>query len=310
MRWMCAILVCATAAADDVSIRMELDPPEIPFHLTSRLSVIVEAPDDLEVRVSDMSPRLGDLDVIDMGASVDELPSGRRRIIETYVIEGFLNAGEEEKLFPIEGASAAWGEDNTVSSPPLVLRLRELTEEERAAAEVFVDDIAPLEAPAPPVQDWRVWLAAIGSIVAVALIVYFIMQRLRRPVVTPPRTAWDLAYERMYELDKRQLPQKGQFGEYYVVLSRIIREYIENHFHIRAPEQTTPEFLADASESGKLLPEHEAMLARFLHRCDRVKFAQYQPSVAGMERDFTDMLRFIDETVPREEPETDREEAA
>lgn len=305
-----ALCSLAILAAGDVTVRAELDPPEIPYHLQSRLSVIVEAPEDIDVSLPEMSNRVGELDVVDMSASADTLPDGRRQVVESYVLEGFLKAEESEKNFTIEPITVTWGDGQDITIPSLTLRLRELTEDERAAAEVFIDDIDPMEIPTSTSRDWRAWLLGIASLVAVAAIAYFIVRRLRRPVVIVPKTAWDLAYERMNELDRRQLPQKGAYDEYYVVLSRIIRVYIEDRFHIHAPEQTTPEFLADASASGNVSAEHEAMLARFLHRCDRVKFAKYTPSVPGMEGDFTEMLRFIDETVPKEEPEPEKEAAA
>ena len=42
------------------------------------------------------------------------------------------------------------------------------------------------------------------------------------------------------------LIEQGQFEDYYVQLSSIVRHYLEDRFHLRAPEMTTEEFLHDA----------------------------------------------------------------
>ena len=114
-----------------------------------------------------------------------------------------------------------------------------------------------------------------------------------------------------FSLDERHLPKAGRYEPYYVDLSAILRYYIEDRFHLHAPEQTTPEFLAELSGSGYLDEGHERFLGAFLRHCDLVKFAQYVPTVNDMELRFTEVLRFVDDTVPSREEETeDSPEAA
>jgi hypothetical protein len=115
----------------------------------------------------------------------------------------------------------------------------------------------------------------------------------------PAPSAWDLAYTRLRELDSRRWPEQGKFQPYYVELSSILRHYIEDRFMVHAPEMTTPEFLAEASKSGVLSPDHQELLAHFLRHCDRVKFAQFRPTEGDMERSFAEVLRFVDETAPQ-----------
>jgi hypothetical protein len=110
-----------------------------------------------------------------------------------------------------------------------------------------------------------------------------------------------VAYRRLRELDERHLSEEGRYEPYYVDLSAILRYYIEDRFHLRAPEQTTQEFLAASSTTGLFTGDHQQMLSELLKHSDRVKFAQYVPTVPEMERSFSAVLQFVDETVPKPE---------
>jgi hypothetical protein len=83
---------------------------------------------------------------------------------------------------------------------------------------------------------------------------------------------------------------------FYVRLSSILRQYIEWRFSLRAPEQTTEEFLADALASGGLIATHRNLLSSFLHQCDLVKFAQHQPDRSDMQQAFDSAKAFIEQT--------------
>jgi hypothetical protein len=67
---------------------------------------------------------------------------------------------------------------------------------------------------------------------------------------------------------------------------------------LRAPEETTEEFLADLRRSDALIPVHRNLLAAFLNACDLVKFAAHQPAMADIQTAFDHVKRFILETVP------------
>ncbi len=85
---------------------------------------------------------------------------------------------------------------------------------------------------------------------------------------------------------------------FYVRLSSILRQYIEWRFKLRAPEQTTEEFLALAS--GGLIVTHRDLLSTFLHQCDLVKFARHQPDRSDMQNAFDSAVAFIEQTADDE----------
>ncbi|MHC5184367.1 MAG: hypothetical protein ACYSPI_08845, partial [Planctomycetota bacterium] len=74
------------------------------------------------------------------------------------------------------------------------------------------------------------------------------------------------------------LVEQGRIKEFYEKLSTCLRHYIENRFQLRAPEQTTEEFLEQLKTSDALRLEHKQQLQKFLEHSDLVKFARYEPN--------------------------------
>jgi hypothetical protein len=86
-------------------------------------------------------------------------------------------------------------------------------------------------------------------------------------------TPRDLALREVQQLEEQQT-DASRVEEFHTQLSDVVRTYLERQFRLRAPQQTTPEFLA-AMQSWPLLPAiQQELLKTFLERCDMVKFAK------------------------------------
>lgn len=300
-------LFFAAATAPDVSVRVHVDPPVIPFHRQAEYTIEVEAPAGANVSFGEMAGKFGGLAVYGVPERTREEPSGGRvRIRETYVLDPIFIG-----YYPIAPAVVKINNEHEFEAPSPAIRVRDLTSEELMEVEHFEENAGPAQLPSPWLQPWIWWTAAgvaIAALVAGAVVVW--LRRFRGPAVISARPPWEVAYDRLHELDAQQYPEQGEFQTFYIELSNILRTYIENRFHIHAPEQTTPEFLSEAARSGALTEAQQRRLGRFLRHCDRVKFAQYEPAVNEMERSFTLVLKFIDQTIPEEEQKTDHEEEA
>ena len=115
---------------------------------------------------------------------------------------------------------------------------------------------------------WLVALAAAALAVLIAL-ARWIRRRVRIARMAPRERA-------LLELEAllaRHLAERGQFKRFYVELTQVVRRYIERRHAIRAPKQTTEEFLRAAAESGRFPPDTLARLRAFLESADLVKFA-------------------------------------
>jgi len=97
-------------------------------------------------------------------------------------------------------------------------------------------------------------------------------------------------------LRARKLVEHGAFKDFYSTLSDIVRRYLEDRFHVRAPEMTTEEFLLTTSRDGRLAAPHRRLLGEFLTESDMVKFARHVPTIADSARAFEAARRFVDDT--------------
>ncbi len=119
---------------------------------------------------------------------------------------------------------------------------------------------------------------------------------------------WDRAFRRLNELKTKDLPSQGLYEPYYVQLTWILRYYIEERFNIHAPEQTTQEFVETTMKEKVLTTEQQRLLYSFLGHCDKVKFAQFVPTIEQMEAGFNLVWNFVQETQVRESQQEDRNE--
>lgn len=169
-----------------------------------------------------------------------------------------------------------------------------------------VEDIGELEVrdprgilDAPPAESdggYLGWVLAVAGGLAVAALL--LVCWLRRPrKAPPPIPPHEVAYEQLRRLVALDLIEKGEIERFFVLLSGILREYIERRFLVHAPERTTEEFLEEATRHPAL-DVHRARLAQFLGLCDQVKFARYEPDPSAIQGAFDVTKQFLSETTP------------
>jgi len=153
-------------------------------------------------------------------------------------------------------------------------------------------------------RDWRTIASIAGAVLALLAAAYAGWKRLRRaapPVVVTPQ---DEARQALARLHDEHLPEHGHVFDFYVRLSDIVRRYVERRFGIRAPEQTTKEFLAEASRHPSIVEGHRVLLSGFLRTADRVKFAAERPGSTDCDRAFDAANGFVEETAVEQADDT------
>ena len=143
-----------------------------------------------------------------------------------------------------------------------------------------------------------VWLYTVAALLLVAGLVLLYWHRRRGqqeavPVIPPHITA----LQALQALIDEDLLKKQQIKLFYNRISGILRTYIEGRFCLRAPEQTTEEFLADLAVADSLIQEHKQLLQNFLIHCDLVKFAAYLPAEQEIQNTFSACKTFISQTM-------------
>ncbi|MBI5056851.1 MAG: hypothetical protein HZB61_09590 [Nitrospirae bacterium] len=161
-------------------------------------------------------------------------------------------------------------------------------------------DIRDIKGPLSfPGWEYLYILLAILAIIIIAVLLFKFFRKKKRKVketVIPLKPAHETAYEALKELMNKNYLKSGRVREFYFELSNIVRYYVEDRFHLRAPEMTTEEFLITLKDSKTLTTGQQGLLKDFLSRCDMVKFAKYLPGEKEAEASYDSAKRFVDET--------------
>ena len=143
-----------------------------------------------------------------------------------------------------------------------------------------LDQLAAMQPPRPltPSPAWK-WVGlAVLLLLAIGVLLY-LRTRYRQHIeeLLKPPSPEEVAARELKELLSQNLHGQRQYQDFYVRLTGIVRRYIESTTGLRAPEQTTEEFLRDMREKRIFPAERSTKLARFLEAADLVKYAGQQP---------------------------------
>lgn len=278
------------------------------------LRLEVEAPRDASIRFPSAAapgaarPTFGEFEL----RSARLLPQDPRRpTVRVQELEVVCFAAGMQEIPPIElrsaersstqsgGASAAAGtgepSEGAIAVGPLRIEVRSLVGEvdDPRSAMRPVKDAVDILLP----RDWRVIAMLAAGALALGAVGYAgwrLMRRAAPPIIVTPQ---EEARRSLAQLHDEDLPGNGRVLDFYVRLSDIVRRYVERRFGIRAPEQTTKEFLAAASRDGSIGEGHRVLLSGFLRTADRVKFAAERPGAGDCNRAFDAAKGFVEETV-------------
>jgi len=144
------------------------------------------------------------------------------------------------------------------------------------------------------------WVVIGLMVLLVLLGAWFYFRKIRKPkpVVLKPeplRPAHVKALELLDVLEQKKLWQQGQVKAYYIELTDIVRDYLEQRYGIHALEQTTDEILSSLSDraAADLSADSRNVLKELLLLADLVKFAKFQPSNADNVRCLEEARRFV-----------------
>lgn len=174
-----------------------------------------------------------------------------------------------------------------------------------AAATQEIPDIRGLKdvIDIPTGNEWVLWLfVAAAALVLIGVAAWFVRRRLARrsEELAPPPPPHVVAWERL----QRALGLIHEAEQFCTEVSQIIRVYLEERFHLHAPDRTTEEFLFELQSSQRLACEHKQLLADFLGECDMVKFAKMEPPEQELRNLHEAASRLVGETQPSLREET------
>ena len=143
-------------------------------------------------------------------------------------------------------------------------------------------DLTPYNIP-PSARTVALWIAMALLLLLLVLGVLRLVKRLHREAVLRRLSPRERALRELDELLSQRLLEKERIKDFYLELTMIVRRYVERQHGVRAPEQTTEEFLASISRNPTFPAETTGRLKEFLESADLVKFAAFEPRPAATE---------------------------
>jgi hypothetical protein len=260
-----------------VELKVSFDPPRVRFDRDVVLTVRVAAPSEIAVDLPPLRDRLsgfahaGEIDqdpVTHEGKTVRE-----QRIRLTPLVAA------EHRLAPF-----AVSYTDSSASPPragwFATRAVRLDVAPPAPGDP-PRDIEPLLTPIWVYPSFRAIMGRVGLVVGAAALVagaLYLYRRLKREALVRRMSPRERALRELSALLAKDLIAHDHPKEFYLELTMIVRRYIERQHAIRAPEQTTEEFLVAVSRDPRFPPPVLARLRAFLEAADLVKFAAHRPA--------------------------------
>jgi hypothetical protein len=151
-----------------------------------------------------------------------------------------------------------------------------------------IEDIRPPIAGAP-----SLWLVIIlAALLLLAVVAYFLWPSPKPKAVQPPLPK-EVARRRLKGVKSKIFSDSGYNVS--IEVSDILRSFIEQQFGIRAVQQTTVEFLSEASQNPHFDLALQERLRQFLVACDAIKFARAAVGPADSEVLFEQASAFVEE---------------
>ena len=259
------------------------------------MDVRVESQPDVEIKPPAFGQAVGDFLIRDYSERPAEAGAGNVRRFH-YQLEPAHAGKHLIRSVSIEFVdkrpnSERRGEPALIETDPLEVNVTsELGDEAPSLA-----NLEPMLPPRPVPQAFAIgWLVAAGLAVLLAILgVVVLRRRKRRPIEPRRQTPEEIAQAALALLLAENLPARGLVKEFYLRLTGIVRQYVEDTTGIRAPEQTTEEFLRDMRSRAVFPPERSVRLAEFLEAADLVKYAGQQPEEGQIDQAIARAHEFV-----------------
>lgn len=301
----------------DSPIKLTVTVSNAKLRLSDELTLTLEVrkSDDYRFDFPPLESLLTDFTVIDSKSLLPKLDGEFELQQRVYQLQP-NKAGKFELILPPISYFAASQSDGSESRPNQPENSKSAEPEENADQALGFVEVEPLEieviselstqnpsldnlrAQAEPLDlekspaRYAVWIALGAAFIAIgsALVAIIASRRTKSalPRVSPREQA-------LSELDRLVVSKLAEQDVklYYVELTAIVRRYIEGTTGVRAPEQTTEEFLREVVEGQRFSAAIVSRLQAFLESADLVKFAGQTPNTNEVTHSQTTAREFI-----------------
>jgi len=278
-------------ASGPVELIITADPSQVHLDRDILLSIKTIAPSNINVRLPPLDNRLTGFTL--SGAFDREPVAQDGAIARDHCFRLTPLVAAEYRLAPIAitytDTSRPAAPENWFATRALVFEVASIGSEHPGASGRDAASCRDIRGPVwiyPTFKMVAGWMAILALIAAAIWALYRISRRIHRAVQLRRMSPRERALEELADLMVRDLIAKNQVKEFFLELTLIVRRYIERAHSIRAPEQTTEEFLLAAARNPQFRSAVLGKLRVFLQTADLVKFAAYRPEPAVVDRAF------------------------
>lgn len=178
----------------------------------------------------------------------------------------------------------------------------ETTQETIEAAHIFVMNPSVGNRDVPTDYRFLILPAIIAAIVLVTAFAVIVYLKYRKPRVrneitaAPPLPPGDVARQELAQIQAMNLPQHGEFKQYYILISESVRKFLGAEYQFHVLERTTEEILDDI-QRRHISESIRRRIRTFLPEADMVKFAQYIPTVPEADFAMEQAVNIVDDTL-------------
>lgn len=277
----------------DVELTLTIDPEIISLDRDLQLTIRASAPSALDVELPSLDKRLTGFAI---SRSFDREPVRANGLVvkERCVLLTPLIA-DEYRIAPLvvrySNALAQPPEKAWFPTQPIHLSIVPLLAEKPARA---MEDIIPPVWIPPSWKTVAAWVLIATGLLLAVIIIIFIVRRIRHAIRLHRLSPRERALRELEALMSRNLIGQDRVKDFYVELTMIVRRYIERAHGIRAPEQTTEEFMAAVTQDPRFTTEIVRRLSAFLESADLVKYAAFRPPAPVVESAVRTSREYID----------------
>lgn len=192
------------------------------------------------------------------------------------------------------------GEKKQIKSEPLFILVKSV-----GASESDKEDIRGLKPPIDVKGGYWTYLLILPILALLGAGGFLYYRQRARGLALPKipeelqKPAWEVALFELESLRNSNLLEKKQIKKYFIVLSDIVRKYIERRFEITTLDRTTEEIKGEIKKL-KLDSKVTVSIYDLLSFCDLVKFAKYVPASEEIEKSLNAAYDIINSTKKEE----------
>jgi hypothetical protein len=290
-----------------VRVTVEVQPTKVRLSDEAVLTLTIDSEEGVTVQKPPFGSTLGGFTIRDFREPLPKISNGHEVVQQIYRLEPTETG--KLRIDPIsvgftDRRPGGDGRNHTVETEPLSIEVTSLVGDKAPSLGELRPPADPMELPSRLAR-WLWGLLAAGA--AALAVAWWLWRRRRREKAV---AAVILSPEELANIELNKLVESGlaerDIKQFYVELTSIVRRYIERTTGIRAPEETTEEFLREISQARSLsfgetarakgignvaLPSPPASLPKgegslldecsrlrdFLEAADLVKFAAHRP---------------------------------